>query len=224
MRWAQFVQECPELAEIARSWIADRHILLLGTLRSDGTPRISAVECDLVGDDLCTGMIWQSVKALDLLRDPRMTVHSLPPGMSNPEGDLKFYGTAVPIEGKGKWFYERTLYARIQWQPSEPYHCFAYDFTSAALVRFRGGGRDLWLWREGAALHKVFRPDGQGDDPPPDPAPGWEPDSEPRSSRELRETQKTDTGAVGYAGETGIDPAITGEPPEEQATPSAPPQ
>lgn len=206
MRWAQFVRECPELAEIARSWIADRHILLLGTLRADGSPRISAVECDLVGDDLCTGMIWQSVKALDLLRDPRMTVHSLPPGMSNPEGDLKLYGTAVPVEGRGKWFYERTLYARIQWRPSEPYHCFAYDFTSAGLVRFRGGGRDRWLWREGSRLRRGFRPDGQGD----------QAGTQAQGGGQGAETQASPTRDIGYAGETGIDPAITGEPPEEQ--------
>ena len=52
MRWADFVRECPELGAIATEWIADRHILLLGTLRADGSPRISAVECDVVGDDL----------------------------------------------------------------------------------------------------------------------------------------------------------------------------
>ena len=85
MRWAAFGRECPELGELAREWIAGRHILLLGTVRADGTPRISAVECDVVGEDLCSGMIWRSTKALDLERDPRMTVHSLPPGLSNPD-------------------------------------------------------------------------------------------------------------------------------------------
>ena len=159
MRWVEFAGECPELADLARDWIADRHILLLGTLRSDGSPRISAVECDLVGDDLCSGMIWQSVKALDLIRDPRMTVHSLPPGLSNPEGDIKLYGAAVAIEGQGKRDYEAALHARISWSPTEPYHCFAFDITSAALVRFRDNGRDSWHWREGSGLRKKFRPD-----------------------------------------------------------------
>jgi len=115
MRWAPFSQASPELAEIAREWLADRHIMLLGTLRPDGSPRISAVECDIVGDDLCTGMIWQSAKALDLLRDPRMTVHSLPPGKDNPAGDLKLYGRAVAVdEPATKRAYEETLYARYR--------------------------------------------------------------------------------------------------------------
>jgi len=172
MRWDEFGRACPELAEIAREWVADRHIMLLGTLRPDGSPRISAVECDVVvwdgaaalahttegstgtvGADLCTGMIWQSKKGLDLLRDPRMTVHSLPPGLHNPAGDLKLYGRAVEVtEPAGRRAYGETLYARIQWQPSEPYHLFALDIESAGLVRFEGDDREVLHWRAGGAL------------------------------------------------------------------------
>ena len=159
VNWAWFVRECPELAKIAGDWIADRHIVMLGTLRADGSPRISAVECDLVGDDLCSGMIWKSTKALDLVRDPRLTLHSLPPGLSNPDGDIKLYGSAVPVEGEQKREYERVLHARIQWSPEEPYHCFAYDITSAGFLRFRNGGRDSWHWRAGSELRKDYHPD-----------------------------------------------------------------
>jgi hypothetical protein len=159
VRWARFVDECPELGRVATEWIAERHILLLGTLRADGSPRISAVECDLVGDDLVSGMIWRSTKALDLERDPRMTVHSLPPGLSNPDGDIKLYGVAVPLDAEGKRAYERILHARIEWSPSEPYHCFAFDVASAALVRFRDNGREAWRWRAGTPMVKTFKPD-----------------------------------------------------------------
>jgi hypothetical protein len=159
MRWAEFAKACPELAMIGRELIADRHIMLLGTLRADGAPRISAVECDLVDDDLTSGMIWQSTKALDLLRDSRMTAHSLPAGLSNPDGDVKLYGTAVRVEGDLKRRYGDVLYARIQWRPSEPYHCFSFDITAAGFVKFRGQGRDSWSWRAGGELRKDFRPD-----------------------------------------------------------------
>jgi Pyridoxamine 5'-phosphate oxidase len=159
MRWNEFSAASPQLAAVAKEWIVDRHIMLLGTLRPDGSPRISAVECDFVGDDLCTGMIWQSTKALDLLRDPRMTAHSLPAGLSNPDGDFKLYGRAVSIEGELKKRYGDVLYARIQWRPSEPYHCFSFDITAAGFVKFRGQGRDAWSWRAGGDLRKDFRPD-----------------------------------------------------------------
>jgi hypothetical protein len=159
MRWAEFTGDCPQLAGIATQWIVDRHIMLLGTLRVDGSPRISAVECDVVGDDLCTGMIWRSTKAVDLLRDPRMTVHSLPPGKDNPAGDLKLYGRAMAVEGDQKRAYETTLFARIRWRPSEPYHCFALDLDSVGFVKFRDGGREVVRWRAGEGLRTRFVPD-----------------------------------------------------------------
>jgi hypothetical protein len=155
MRWGEFARECPELAALARDWIADRHIMLLGTLRRDGSPRISAVECDLIDDDLCTGMIWQSTKALDLERDPRMTVHSLPPGLSNPEGDLKLYGRAVAVtEPERRRAYEETLYRRLSWRPEEPYHLFALDIAAAGFVRFIGDSRDVRYWRVGTGMRQ----------------------------------------------------------------------
>jgi hypothetical protein len=159
VKWAEFERVCPELGAIAREFIADRHIVLLGTLRPDGSPRISAVECDVVGDDLCSGMIWRSTKALDLERDPRLALHSLPAGLSNPAGDIKLYGTAVALAAARRRAYEKVLHDRIGWSPSEPYHCFAYDITAAGFVRFRDNGRDSWHWRTGGELARDFRPD-----------------------------------------------------------------
>jgi len=103
-------------------------------------------------------MIWQSTKARDLERDPRLTVHSLPPGLSNPDGDIKLYGVAVPLDAPGKRAYEKTLHARMGWSPTEPYHCFAYDVTSAGLVRFRGHDRESWYWRAGQPMRKTVTP------------------------------------------------------------------
>lgn len=61
-------------------------------------------------------------------------MHSLPPGKDNPAGDLKLHGRAVAIEGAQKRAYEAELFARIQWKPADPYHCFALDLDSAGLV------------------------------------------------------------------------------------------
>jgi hypothetical protein len=157
MRWRQFAEAAEELAGLGVELIAEKHILLLGTLRPDGSPRISAVECDLAGDDLCIGMIWRSTKALDLLRDPRTTAHSLPAGLANPGGDLKLYGRAVPVEGEQKRAYGQTIYARLQWEPEEPYHCFALDLESAGFVKFRDGGREVISWRAGEEPRRDFR-------------------------------------------------------------------
>ena len=95
--WSEVAFEAPELARIARGYF-DRHThKLLATLRRDGSPRISGVETTFVDGELWLGMMWQSVKALDLLRDPRFSLHSGsddPPGWS---GDAKVAGRAEEV-------------------------------------------------------------------------------------------------------------------------------
>jgi hypothetical protein len=153
MRWQEFTRECPELAELAAARFARDQLVLLGTLRPDGSPRISAVECDFVAGELMTGMIYRSVKARDLLRDPRATIHSWPPGKDNPDGDIKLYGRAVEVTAPAvKRAYEEALFARIQWRPKEPYNCFAVDVESAGFVRFTEAEEEVWAWRESASL------------------------------------------------------------------------
>jgi pyridoxamine 5'-phosphate oxidase-like protein len=155
MRWRDFSAECPELAGMAHTRFQRDQLMLLGTLRPDGSPRISAVECDFVDGDLITGMIYRSVKARDLQRDPRVTVHSWPPGKDNPDGDLKFYGRAVEVTDPAtKRAYEDAIFARIQWRPTEPYHCFTFDLDAAGYLRFTEKAEEVWHWRPGGALAK----------------------------------------------------------------------
>jgi Pyridoxamine 5'-phosphate oxidase len=158
MHWHEFTRACPELAGLAAARFARDQVLLLGTLRADGSPRISAVECDLAGGKLFIGMIHRSVKALDLRRDPRVTVHTWLPGKDNPEGDIKLYGRGVEMtDPEVKRAYEEAIFARIGWRPAEPYHCFALDVESAGLVRFGGSdgeAQEVWSWRAGGPVTK----------------------------------------------------------------------
>ena len=155
MRWRDFSAECPELAELARVRFRRDQLMLLGTLRPDGSARISAVECDFVDGELVTGMIYRSVKARDLRRDARVTVHSWPPGKDNPDGDLKLYGRAVELtEPAAKRAYEDAIFARIQWRPTEPYHCFRFELESAGYLRFADQTEEVWAWRPGTPLSR----------------------------------------------------------------------
>src|SRR5690348_7914248 len=83
-------------------------------------------------------MIWQSVKALDLQRDSRVTIHSLVPDKaheSQNQGDIKLYGRAVLVtEPAKRASYEAAIQARISWQPAEPYHCFAFYIERAGSI------------------------------------------------------------------------------------------
>ena len=50
MNWARFTEATPELAELGRERFARHDLCLVGTLRRDGSPRISPCELDLVAD------------------------------------------------------------------------------------------------------------------------------------------------------------------------------
>jgi hypothetical protein len=68
----------------------------LGTVRPDGSLRISPVEPYLVGGQLLIGAVAWSKKATDLHGDPRYALHSVVTGPNTGEGELKLHGAAVP--------------------------------------------------------------------------------------------------------------------------------
>ena len=70
-------------------------VALLGTLRRDGSPRISPIEPYIVEGQLLIGAMAWSAKASDLRRDPRYTLHSAVTGPDSGEGELKLYGSAA---------------------------------------------------------------------------------------------------------------------------------
>ena len=83
------------------------------------------------------GMMWRSPKALDLLRDPRIVVHSTLTDRHDLSGDIKLYGRALPVEdGPRRDAHRRAIKARIDWVPPEPYHVFAVDIEEAGWVTF----------------------------------------------------------------------------------------
>lgn len=57
--WDEFAGEAPELADLGRKRLEDRGLCLIGTIRTDGTPRISPVELLIFEGRLYLGMMWQ---------------------------------------------------------------------------------------------------------------------------------------------------------------------
>jgi Pyridoxamine 5'-phosphate oxidase len=136
-RWDDFAAEAPELAGIGRE-LFDRHELcMVGTLRRDRSPRISPCELDFAEGELFLGMMWQSPKARDLLRDPRCVLHSCTQDRSGTEGDFKLYGRASDIQAPHlRDAYRAAIKARIDWEPAGSFHLFAIDVTSSGYVVF----------------------------------------------------------------------------------------
>lgn len=160
MRWDEFTAAAPELSRLGEERLRARELCLVGTLRKNGWPRISPVEPEFVDGELMLGMMWRSPKALDLLRDPRLVVHSVVSDRLGTEGDFKLYGRAVPVaESARRGRYRASVKARIDWEPAEPnYHVFAIDIVSAGYVTFAeprfglaweaGGEVRQWTQRE----------------------------------------------------------------------------
>jgi hypothetical protein len=138
VRWDEFAAASPELASLGEERLRARELCLVGTLRANGHPRISPVEPEFVDGELFLGMMWQSPKARDLLRDPRLVVHSVVTSRMGTEGDFKLYGRAVDVRDPDRRAaYRRAIKARIDWEPEEPsFHVFAVDVESAGFVVF----------------------------------------------------------------------------------------
>jgi hypothetical protein len=138
MRWDDFAAAVPDLAALGEERLRAKELCLVGTLRKIGWPRISPVEPEFVDGELLLGMMWRSPKALDLLRDPRLVVHSVVSERSGKEGDFKLYGRAVDVQDPDRRAaYRAAIKARIDWEPPEPnYHLFAVDIDSAGFVTF----------------------------------------------------------------------------------------
>jgi hypothetical protein len=138
MRWDEFAEAVPELAALGEERLRAKELCLVGTLRRNGWPRISPVEPEFVDGELLLGMMWRSPKALDLLRDSRLVIHSVVSERSGKEGDFKLYGRVVDVQDpERRAAYRAALKERIDWAPPEPnYHLFAVDIDSAGFVTF----------------------------------------------------------------------------------------
>ena len=153
MDWADFKRGAPELADFGEERFERTGFVLLGTLRQSGWPRISPVEPLIAFGCLWLGMMWQSRKALDLLRDPRCTVHSTVSNRDGTEGEFKLYGRAVDVhDATTRQRYGDALFEKIGFKPEEPeFHLFRIDIESAASATIRDEQYVHKVWKAGAA-------------------------------------------------------------------------
>ena len=151
--WQQFAESAPEFAALGEAQFARTGLALVGTLRRDGWPRISPVEPFIAHGQLYLGMIWRSVKALDLLRDPRCVVHSTVSNRDGTEGEFKLYGLAVEVtDPEERRRFADAVFAAIGFRPEEPeFHCFAIAIESVVFSQLRGEEFHRQIWKAGQA-------------------------------------------------------------------------
>ena len=103
--WSTFEAAEPELARRAHAILTSTTNCVLGTVRADGSPRLSGIDPFFLDGELHIGSMPDARKARDLQRDPRMSLHAVPwesrrlrDGADDPgEADAKLTGRAVEI-------------------------------------------------------------------------------------------------------------------------------
>ena len=102
--WNEVGQAEPDFARrVQQLFDAGRH-KTIATLRADGSPRISGIECEFGDGQLQFGSMNDARKGADLKRDPRFAIHG---PTSHPEegkegewpGEAKIAGRAILASG-----------------------------------------------------------------------------------------------------------------------------
>ncbi len=154
MSWARLERAEPEMAALARQEFDKAHVALIGTIRRDGTPRISSVDPTILDGVLYLGMMWRSRKALDLLRDPRVLLRNAVATNKGDEVEVSLRGRVREIrepDERGRFIAAATT----PWR--EPrFHLFAMEVESAALVRYGNGLQSVNVWPGGPEFERPY--------------------------------------------------------------------
>lgn len=140
--WAEFAAQQPRFATRVRRLMTSRKHLTMATLRRDGSPRISGTEVRFTDGELQIGSMPGALKALDLLRDPRVAIHG-PTHDARPggrwRGEAKVAGTAIAIPADGDM------------------HAFRIDIREAVITRVRANRLVIESWTPSRGLQTLER-------------------------------------------------------------------
>jgi hypothetical protein len=143
--WADVESAEPDFAKtVQRVFDLHKH-KTIATLRRDGSPRISGIETEFSDGEIYLGMMPGSVKVADLLRDPRLALHSASedPPQDDPAswtGDAKISGRAIEVT-------------------HHEHNRFRVDINEVVLVRVGRPADHLLIesWHEGRGLERRRR-------------------------------------------------------------------
>ncbi|MEU6013363.1 pyridoxamine 5'-phosphate oxidase family protein [Streptomyces sp. NPDC047515] len=151
--WQAFQAAEPAFADTVRARFGQYKHHVLATLRKDGSPRVTGLEVEFRFDELWLGMMPNSRKALDLLRDPRFAVQANPgPDAEMADGDVRVSGRAVEVT-------DPAFLARFveEVKPPEPFHLFRTELEEVVRTSLDSGELVVRVWRPGKPLRTIRR-------------------------------------------------------------------
>lgn len=153
--WGQLEEQAPELAERIKSRFESHVHAVLATLRRDGSPRLSGMEAPIRDGHLWLGMMPDSLKAADLHRDPRFSLHSSPDTEELPLGDARLDGQAAVAAPE-----EVDLFVTGHRMPIEDPSVmvlFTARISRATLTRVEGQELVIETWTPSDGLREIRR-------------------------------------------------------------------
>ena len=153
MKWQEFEAGAPELAELARREFERHGMALVGTLRRDGSPRISCVLPYVLDGELLLGMMWQSRKAVDLKRDSRLVLHNPISTNQGDEVEVSLRGRAVEIDDEETR--RRYVESLSEWEGRD-FHLFSVDIEIVGLIRYERGEQHVKVWPAGTEFTRRY--------------------------------------------------------------------
>jgi Pyridoxamine 5'-phosphate oxidase len=153
--WSDLEREAPEHAAVVLDRFTSHLHHILGTLRADGSPRVSGTELHVLEGEAWTGSMPDSWKGRDLRRDPRFALHAAPLDTKLTVGDAK-------IAGRAELTTDPAVTARIARLLGRPDgelggDLFRLDLTEAVVTRVEGDRLHVATWRPGGGVHRVER-------------------------------------------------------------------
>ena len=151
--WNVFTEAAPRIASLfVRRQAATGNLCMLGTIRSDGFPRISPVETRFFEGQLWIAGMPNTTKFRDLARDPRFCLHTATVDTEVKDGDAKLWGVVEDVQDKAlhqrfaEALFEETGFD-IRGQDFG--HCFRADLTGGSAVEVCDGHMDITIWKPG---------------------------------------------------------------------------
>ena len=160
-----FHAAAPSISSRIRNKFDATGMCMLATLRKDGSPRLSAVEVMFDNGRLMVGMMPGSVKALDLLRDPRCSLMTTIADKDDLSGEGKIFGHALAWTDPAEVARFLGVAAERLGMDVEAFdgsHVFEVQVSGAAWQHVDGDAFVTESWNEGQPIRRRRRVGANG--------------------------------------------------------------